>query len=153
FEDPEGQRLRLPDDGGAGEAHSWARRRVPAVKQIRRVGRVPRGVPEVAPPQITLENGGRKRQTGGYASPAGEGHVHGLTMDAGAPAAELHVAVQPNLPTAWQGAGAVHHVAFRTPDQESMQEWVERLRSVRMPSSGEVERYYFRSLYFREPNG
>ena len=22
-----------------------------------------------------------------------------------------------------------------------------------MPSSGEVERYYFRSLYFREPNG
>ncbi|RQP20095.1 MAG: ring-cleaving dioxygenase, partial [Brucella intermedia] len=53
----------------------------------------------------------------------------------------------------WQGAGAVHHVAFRTPDQESMQEWVERLRSVRMPSSGEVERYYFRSLYFREPNG
>ncbi|MCK1977884.1 VOC family protein, partial [Jeotgalicoccus huakuii] len=39
------------------------------------------------------------------------------------------------------------------PDQESMQEGGERLRSVRMPSSGEVERYYFRSLYFREPNG
>ena len=27
------------------------------------------------------------------------------------------------------------------------------LAAVRLPSSGEVERYYFRSLYFREPGG
>ncbi|MBX4421669.1 VOC family protein, partial [Mycobacterium tuberculosis] len=52
-----------------------------------------------------------------------------------------------------QGAGAVHHVAFRAPDVQQLHEWTERLKSFRMPSSGEVERYYFRSLYFREPNG
>jgi glyoxalase family protein len=27
------------------------------------------------------------------------------------------------------------------------------LQQARLPSSGEVERFYFRSLYFREPNG
>jgi glyoxalase family protein len=47
----------------------------------------------------------------------------------------------------------VHHVAFRAPDEEALHAWTERLRGFRLPSSGEVERFYFRSLYFREPNG
>jgi glyoxalase family protein len=34
-----------------------------------------------------------------------------------------------------------------------LHQWTQRLRELRIPSSGEVERYYFRSLYFREPNG
>ena len=76
-----------------------------------------------------------------------------IEMGPGGPAAELHVAVQPGLPVAEQGAGGVHHVAFRTPDIASLHEWTERLQQFRLPSSGEVERYYFRSLYFREPNG
>ncbi len=33
------------------------------------------------------------------------------------------------------------------------QAWTERLQSLRLPSSGPVDRFYFRSLYFREPNG
>jgi glyoxalase family protein len=65
----------------------------------------------------------------------------------------LHVAVEPELPQAREGAGGVHHVAFRTPDYEGLKAWTERVRGFRVPSSGEVERYYFRSLYFREPNG
>ena len=67
-------------------------------------------------------------------------------------AAELHVAVQPNLRQAQQGAGAVHHVAFRTPDAD-YDAWAERLNKLRMPNSGKVDRFWFRSLYFREPNG
>ncbi|MBR7551111.1 VOC family protein, partial [Mycobacterium tuberculosis] len=93
------------------------------------------------------------RQTSTYPSPDGAGHVHVFSMGEGGPAAELHVAVQPDLPVARQGAGAVHHVAFRAPDVQQLHEWTERLKSFRMPSSGEVERYHFRSLYFREPNG
>ena len=38
FEDPEGQRLTLVDDGGAGEAHPWMQSRVPAEHQIRGLG-------------------------------------------------------------------------------------------------------------------
>jgi glyoxalase family protein len=83
----------------------------------------------------------------------GQGEVHVFAMDQGGPAAELHVAVEPTLATAGQGAGGVHHVAFRTPDKQQFDQWVERLNEFRLPSSGEVERYYFTSLYFREPNG
>ena len=34
-----------------------------------------------------------------------------------------------------------------------MHEWTARLAEFGIGSSGEVERYYFRSLYFREPGG
>jgi glyoxalase family protein len=85
--------------------------------------------------------------------PHGNGHFHVFEMGEGGPAAEVHVAVQPGLPPARQGAGGVHHVAFRTPDVSEMHEWTERLAKFQVPWSGEVERYYFRSLYSREPNG
>jgi glyoxalase family protein len=88
-----------------------------------------------------------------YASPDGHGAVHVYTMNGEGPAAELHVAVQPDLPIARQGAGGVHHVAFRTPDVKTINAWANRLTEMRVPNSGEVERYYFRSLYFREPGG
>jgi glyoxalase family protein len=74
-------------------------------------------------------------------------------MGPGGPAAELHVAVEPNAPPAEQGAGAVHHVAFRTPTFEEYDQWLARLNEMRIPNSGPVDRFYFRSLYFREPNG
>ncbi len=61
--------------------------------------------------------------------------------------------MNPDLPQARQGAGGVHHVAFRTPDKEQFNDWVRRLHRSGIRSSGEVERYYFKSLYFREPNG
>jgi glyoxalase family protein len=88
-----------------------------------------------------------------YPHPENEAHtVHVYEMGEGGPAAELHVGVQPDLPPARQGAGAVHHVAFRIPDSD-YGAWAERLSSLRIPNSGKVDRYYFRSLYFREPNG
>ena len=46
----------------------------------------------------------------------------------------------------------MHHVAFRIPDAD-YDAWADRLKAARVPTSGPVDRYYFRSLYFREPNG
>jgi glyoxalase family protein len=79
--------------------------------------------------------------------------VHVYEMGAGGPHAELHVAVQPDLAVARQGAGGVHHVAFRTPDEEEYHGWTRYLAELGIPTSGEIDRYYFRSLYFREPGG
>ena len=56
-------------------------------------------------------------------------------------------------PPARQGAGGVHHVAFRTPDETQYHAWTQRLTEMRIRNSGEIDRFYFRSLYFREPNG
>ena len=44
-------------------------------------------------------------------------------------------------------------MAFRTPNDEQYEAWAERLVQMGMPTSGPVDRFYFRSLYFREPGG
>ena len=153
FEDPEGQRFRLVDDGGVGEAHPWAHSPVPVAHQIRGLGPITISVRNLAPTRELLTKVVNMRQERTFASPDGEGDVHVFAMGDGGPAAELHVAVQPGLPIARQGAGGVHHVAFRTPDLDGMHAWTSRLAEFGVQSSGEVERYYFRSLYFREPGG
>lgn len=152
FEDPEGQRFRLTADEPGG-AHPWERSPVPTDHQIRGLGPITISVPDLAGTDVILTKVMNMSKVRDYASPDGEGQVHVYSMGDGGPAAELHVAVQPDLPVARQGAGAVHHVAFRVPDVPTIHNWAQRLNEFRIPSSGEVERYYFRSLYFREPGG
>src|SRR5690606_14355352 len=151
FEDPEGQRLTLIDDGGAGDPPvPWSASPVPEEHQIRGLGPIMLSVPALAPPGriwIDVMNMRRARSCD-YG-----GEVAVFEMGAGGPHAELHVAIQPELPPARPGAGGVHHVAFRTPDDEQHTAWIGRLRERGIPNSGRVDRYYFRSLYFREPNG
>lgn len=151
FEDPEGQRLRLVDDGGRGEANPWDASTVPAEHQIRGLGPIVLSVPDLAPTEALLTRVMNMREARRYEEAGATVHV--FEMGEGGPAAELHVAVQPHLEPAGQGAGGVHHVAFRTNDNAELTAWAERVKEFRVPSSGEVERYYFRSLYFREPNG
>ncbi len=153
FEDPEGQRLALVDDGGAGPSHAWNRSPVPEVFQIRGLGPITVSVPDLAPTGRFLEEVMAMRRERSYAAPDAPGiTVHVYAMGEGGPAAELHIRVEPGLPRAHQGAGSVHHVAFRVRDGEYGY-WTERLRHLRIPSSGPVDRFYFRSLYTREPNG
>ena len=152
FEDPEGQRFRLTEDA-AGAAEPWAKSPVPAGHQILGLGPITISVPDLAPTEAVLTQAMNMRKVRDYPSPDGEGQVHVFQMGDGGAAAELHVAVQPGLPVARQGAGAVHHVAFRAPDVAALHDWTRRLGQFRISSSGEVERYYFRSLYFREPGG
>ena len=151
FEDPEGQRLALVDDGGAGPSHPWDRSPVPPGLQIRGLGPVTISVRDLAPSARFLTEVMAMTKARGFTAPDGT-PVHVFTMGDGGPAAELHVRAEPGLPPARPGAGGVHHVAFRIPD-DAYQGWTERLRSLGVPNSGPVDRYYFRSLYAREPGG
>jgi glyoxalase family protein len=154
FEDPEGQRLTLIDDQGAGEAHPWERSPVPAEHQIRGLGPITMSVSDLASTDGVLRSVMNMRPVRTYPdSEAPDRTVHVYEMGQGGPAAELHVADRPDLPAAVPGAGSVHHVAFRTPDAGEYDEWARRLRQMRVPSSGPVDRYYFQSLYFRDPSG
>jgi len=153
FEDPEGQRLRLVDDKGSGENHPWSGSAVPEPHQIRGLGPITLSVPDVKPTATVLTQILNMKEVRSHPLDGGKTAVHVFSMGEGGAPAELHVAVEPELPIAGQGAGGVHHVAFRTPTIETLHQWTARLQSFKLPSSGEVERYYFRSLYFREPNG
>lgn len=56
---------------------------------------------------------------------------------------------QPGL----QGAGTVHHVAFRTPDDDTQLQLLDALQQRGLYPSPVMDRQYFHSVYFREPNG
>jgi glyoxalase family protein len=153
LEDPEGQRLTLIDDQGAGAAYPWERSPVPAAFQVRGLGPIVMSVPNLKPTDTVLQQVLNMRPVREYPHPENAQHtVHVYEMGPGGMPAELHVAVQPGLPAAQPGAGGVHHVAFRTPD-DGYDAWADRLKQLRIPNSGKVDRYWFRSLYFREPNG
>ncbi len=51
-----------------------------------------------------------------------------------------------------QGAGTVHHVAWAT-DPEDEVAWQERVAAAGARPTPVIDRYYFRSVYFREPSG
>src|SRR5579872_732655 len=153
FEDQEGQRLRLVDDGGVGPASPWDKSPVPAEHQIRGLGPIVLSVHDGARTALVLTEVMNMKQVRSYSTPDAQEEVQVFAMGEGGPAAELHVIEQNNLPIARQGAGGVHHVAFRTPNETQYHAWTQRLRELRIPNSGEVDRFYFRSLYFREPNG
>jgi glyoxalase family protein len=153
FEDGEGQRLVLVDDGGAGQASPWAKSAVPAEHQIRGLGPIVLNVHDLARTEQVLTGAMNMRCARDYAAPDANAQVHVFAMGEGGPAAELHVIEQKDLPMARQGAGGVHHVAFRTPDDQQYHAWTQRLNQLGIRNSGEIDRFYFRSLYFREPNG
>ena len=150
FEDTEGQRLSLVDDGGSGDPPKpWESSPVPADKQIRGLGPIVMSVPDLRPTDTVLTRVLEMNHEREYTH---DGHaIHVYRMKGVGPHAELHVAIEPDKPRARLGAGGVHHVAFRTPNEAEYHEWTARLNAFGMPNSGEIDRYYFRSLYFREP--
>lgn len=154
FEDPEGQRLSLVNDGGAGESHPWTESPVPAEHQIRGLGPITISVPDLAPTGLILTDLLKMRLARKY-SEAGDKASEVVVYEMGqdGPAAELHVIVEPNGTPARTGAGGVHHVAFRAPGFNDYEGWIRRLGEMGMPSSGPIDRFYFKSLYFREPSG
>ena len=72
---------------------------------------------------------------------AGEGH--GM----------IDVLCTPDGPHARGGAGAVHHIAWRVPDDADQLAWRKTLISAGMNVSPVLDRQYFHSIYFREPGG
>ncbi len=161
FEDPEGQRFAIVNDSEGFPVHPWEKSPVPVEHQIRGLGPITLCVPTLDRTEQVLVNLMGMTEDRTYllpGSPDEDGEpsdvtVHVFRMGAGGPAAELHVAVDPHAPIARQGAGGVHHVAFRTPNFDEYAAWHKRLIEAGYPNSGPINRYYFRSLYFREPNG
>jgi glyoxalase family protein len=51
-----------------------------------------------------------------------------------------------------QGAGSVHHVAWASLPEEHL-EWRDKAISAGAQPTPEIDRFYFKSIYFREPSG
>ncbi len=59
----------------------------------------------------------------------------------------------PAAPHGSVGIGTVHHIAFAVKDDFAQQEWRQYLLDQGVHVTPVMDRKYFKSIYFREPNG
>lgn len=153
FEDPEGQRLALVDDGGAAyEGEPWDCSDVPLEHAIRGFYSVTLSIRKLEHIAPFLTQVAEFKEARRVAQPDGP-EVIVFEMDGGGPGREVWVIEEPDAHPSRPGAGSVHHVAFRVSDEDEYRQWHDRLSSLGVRHSGYVDRFYFKSLYFRISNG
>ena len=153
FTDPEGQRLRLVDESGAVVEGGvpWGDGSVPVEYGIRGLGAVRLTLAEIGPTERVLVDVLGFRPSGEYMEDGNRVVV--FEVGPGGPGAEVHVLEDPEAPRAHLGRGGVHHVAFRVPNDEEHAAWRRRIRDAGIGVTPQIDRFYFRSIYFRETGG
>jgi glyoxalase family protein len=71
----------------------------------------------------------------------------------GGPHSIVDVVESPEGPEGEESIGTVHHVAWRASDATHQAEWREVLVKAGRNVTPVIERYYFKSIYYREPGG
>ncbi|MFC5735626.1 ring-cleaving dioxygenase [Cytobacillus gottheilii] len=157
FEDHEGQRLSLVSDEnnrGVKGGEPWRQGPVPAEHAIIGLGPVALTVKSIKETAHILTNVLQYKESGKYTRVKGSSTTtyYVFSTGEGGTGAEIHVEEQPDMPKERPGRGSVHHVAIRVENMVELSKWAEYLKQLRIGNSGIVERYYFKSIYFRDEN-
>ncbi|HWM48284.1 MAG TPA: ring-cleaving dioxygenase [Xanthobacteraceae bacterium] len=147
FRDPDGTRLALAALPGIESEGAWSNGEIPAETAIRGFHGVTLLLKEAAPTAAILTD------VLGFSEAAREGTL--VRYGSGAAAGGIvDIREAGNFLRGQPGAGSVHHIAFRAPDdaaQFAMQDKLAANHGIR--TTEQKDRNYFRSLYFREPGG
>lgn len=152
FRDPEGQHLELLDEEGHITSEPWKGSPIPADQAIRGLYGIRFLIKQPQRTEHLLTEVLGFRASGSYQS---EQHheVRVFEVGPGGPGTEVQLEIRPELPFGRAAIGGVHHVAFRTPDDSEHKQWQERLARAGSQVTQIIDRFYFHSIYFREPGG
>ncbi len=147
FQDHDGLRLELVATAEADTRPPTPSADVPAEFAIRGFHSSTLAVSDAVPTAAVL--------TGqmGYTQKAQEGHRTRYTVAAGGPGTYVDLTTDPAIPRGLNGAGTIHHVAFRTPTDDTQIAARQTLVANSLHVSPVIDRAYFKSIYYREPNG
>lgn len=149
FEDPEGLRLILINNQGKNVPEYWAAWEDSIVEKAHRIlgmGTIEITVRSMDTMAKTLKEMfgyievSRSEQEAIYQSVSGE--VLGEIL-----------VKQKDGPRERPGKGSIHHLAIRVKNDEELTYWYEAIKARGLNSSAIIDRFYFKSLYFREANG
>jgi glyoxalase family protein len=141
FEDPEGMGLELriedvPDAPLVAEADDIpAEHAIQGFAGVRAYSSAPERSRAILEQPLSMEHADGSRWNA-------RGHLRGGWIDY----------EQPPLERGVPGGGTVHHVAWAIP-LGAEQQWLGRVTAAGAQTSGLIDRFYFRSIYFREPSG
>ena len=146
FADPDGMRLEIVGHADAGEALASRFADVPEEHAVR-------GFFGVTLSEKKLESTARVLNTMGFEKVAEDGNRVRFSAPGAALGNHIDVLVSETAPYGRMGAGSVHHIAFRVPDDAAQLEWRELLSAHSLDVTPVQDRTYFHSIYFREPGG
>jgi glyoxalase family protein len=164
FDDPDGMQLELIANHADLRVTPWAASDIPAVHALRGFLGSTLTVREAAPTASVLQKMGyreigsegmRRRFTAEIAYDTGlvTDKRPANTAAALAPGARIDLVLAPGGRPGRLGAGTVHHIAFRVPDDEAQRSWRATLEKHPLAVTQVLDRSYFHSIYFREPGG
>jgi glyoxalase family protein len=145
--DPDGIALELVGDASDDRWVPWKDSPVDQDQAIRGFHSVTMTVAESAATVDFLVN------TMGFRTVADEGRRTRFQTGRGGPHAILDVVESPEGPGGEESTGTVHHVAWRTADAAHQAEWRDVMVKAGRNVTPVIDRYYFKSIYFREPGG
>jgi glyoxalase family protein len=146
FADPDGMKLELVAHADAPEIVAPRYADVPAEHAIRGFFGVTMLHQELAPSEAALN-------LLGFVRAAEEGNRTRFRSAAGtALGNQIDIVTDPNASYGRNGAGSVHHIAFRATDAADQLEWREKI-ATQLSVTTVQQRDYFESIYFREPGG
>ncbi|HGA1025038.1 MULTISPECIES: ring-cleaving dioxygenase [Bacillus] len=148
FEDAEGLRLVLLVSNGEKVEHweTWEKSEVPAKHQIQGMGSVEMTVRRLDKMASTLT------EMFGYTEVSRNDKEAIFQSIKGEAFGEIVVKYLDG-PTEKPGRGSIHHLAIRVKNDAELAYWEEQVKQRGFHSSGIIDRFYFKSLYFRESNG
>lgn len=82
-----------------------------------------------------------------------DGNRHRFATGQGGPHSIVDVIETPADRRGLQGAGSVHHIAWRAANDEQQLQWLHDIRQAHLQISPVIDRTYFHSIYYREPSG
>jgi len=146
FRDADGMRFVLVGVPGAEKETAW-NRDIPAEQAIRGFHGATLLVNDAAPTAAILTD------ALGFKEVARDGALARYRGDAPL-GAFIDLREAGDFPRGRQGRGSVHHIAFRAPDDATQAAMAKKLvTDHNMHVTDQKDRNYFRSVYFREPNG
>ena len=146
FTDPDGMRFALVAAPGAESEKGWSSD-IPGEHAIRGFHGVTLLVATAAPTAAILTD------VLGFREAARDGALARYRGDAPM-GAHVDLREAGDFPRGRMGRGSVHHIAFRAPDDATQAAMGKKLvADHKMHPTGQKDRNYFRSIYFREPNG
>jgi glyoxalase family protein len=147
FDDPDGLRLELVAQEDAPQVPFWEAGPIPQEHILRGFHSVTLWLSEVEPTaQLLTEHLG-------YQFVAQEGHRYRFQGDDEGIGLYIDLLHRPNQPAGHFGSGSVHHIAFRTQDDQEQLEYLAKLRQAGQRVTAVKDRQYFHSIYFRSPGG
>ncbi|HEV2218310.1 MAG TPA: ring-cleaving dioxygenase [Candidatus Dormibacteraeota bacterium] len=147
--DPDGIELNLVAGISPLKLTPWSDGPVPEANSIHGFHSVTLTVAEAAQTVELLEATMGFRASG----QDGEDRRVRLTTGGGGPHAIVDVLESPEGPVGEESIGTVHHVAWRTADAPSQLAWREKLVEAGRNVTPVIDRWYFKSIYYREPGG